>query len=168
MRDGHSLLGKGTLWCGIISAGICIVSRAFFESPLEMMHVVKGVHLLPPIWLFNLISYLWFFIIGVAAGAVIDHTSRCINSGIAAINAYRGGLFFISCFFSSIILYHVFFIAKMLLLSLFISVTAMMCSIICSVNWKRVHPSSSCIIMTMFSLWQFYMFFVCLSVFLNN
>lgn len=168
MRNGHSLFGKGTLWYGIISAAICIISRAFFESPLEMVHVVKGVHLLPPIWLYNLISYLLFFIIGIAAGAIIDYTSRYINGGSSAISAYCGGLFFISCFFTSIILYHVFFISKMLLLSLIVSATAMICSIICSIKWKDVQPSSSCVIMCLFSLWQFYMFFVCLSVFLNN
>ena len=168
MPNRASNLGKGALWCGVISTAVCIISRTFFDSPLEMIHIVKGIHLLPPIWLYNLISYLWFFLIGIAAGAVIDHTYRSLNSGIVAINAYRGGMFFLSCFFCSIILYHVFFISQMLLLSLIVSICGVMCSVICAVNWKSVHPPSSCIIMTLYSFWQFYLFFVCLSVFLNN
>ena len=167
MRKEYSFFNKNTIWFGIFSLAVSVISRAFFENPIEMIHIVNDMRLLPPMWLYNLISYGWFFLIGVAAGSVIEGCSIGINGGDSAVNACRGGLFFISSLFCSIILYHTFFISQMLFLSLIISFVAMMCSVICAIHWKNVYPGSACVIIFMFSIWRFYLLFVCLSVFLN-
>ena len=168
MQGTNSLFNKSSLWCGVFSCVICIFSRIIFDSPLEMIHIVKGISLLPSIWIYNLISYAWFFLIGVAAGAIMESTKCGSNNGHSEICAYRGGLFFLSCFFISLILYHLFFILNMLFLSLIISAVSLMCTLLCAVQWSRVRPHTSSVIMYSFSVWQFYMFFVCLSVFINN
>ena len=168
MHQTASSINKFSVICGITSFAICLISRILYDTPFGMLHVVKGVSLLPPVWLFNIISYIWFFLIGFAAGSLIDKTSRGMNSGNIQISAYRGGIFYIISFFLSIIRYHVFFIDQMLFLSLTLSAICMICALICAVNWRGVIPALSCFIMYCFTIWQFYLFFVSLSVFLNN
>ena len=168
MRETHSIFGRSSVVCALLSLAICIISRILFDSPLEMLHIVKGVRLLPPLWVYNLLSYAWFFLIGLSAGAIIDKTTLRLNNGNNEIFAYRGGIYFVFSFFLSLILYHVFFILRMLFLSTVMSAICMICTFICAVTWHKVRPTTSSFIMFCFGVWNFYLFFVCLSVFLNN
>ena len=168
MRETNSIFCRSSLLCALLSFAVCLVSRVLFDSPLEMLHIVKGVKLLPPLWFFNLLSYAWFFLIGLSAGAIIDKTSLRLNNGNNEICAYKGGIYFSFSFFLGIIIYHVFFILRMLLLSTFISAMCMICTFLCAVTWRKVRPMTSSFIMFCFGGWNFYLFFVCLSVFLNN
>ncbi len=168
MRETHSIFGRSSLLYALLSLAVCIISRILFDSPLEILHIVKGVRLLPPIWVFNLLSYAWFFLIGLSAGAIVNKTSLRLNNGNNEIFAYRGGIYFVFCFFLSLILYHVFFILRLLFLSTVISAICMICTFLCAVMWRNVRPTTSSFIMFCFGVWHFYLFFVCLSVFLNN
>ena len=168
MRQPHSIINKFTLCCSIISFTVCLVSRISFDIPIGMLHIVKGICLLPPIWIYNLISYAWFFLIGLAFGALLDKTLKGINGGNDEIAVYKGGIFFITSLFLGLIHYHIFFIAEMLFLAFLVSAMCMMSALITATLWRYVRPKVSCFIMYCFTIWQFYLFFVSLSVFLNN
>lgn len=168
MRETRSFFTRSSLFCALLSLTMSILSRVLFDTPLAMLHTVKGVRLLPPIWVFNIISYAWAFLIGLAAGAIIEKTSLRENNGIEEIHGYKGGIFFVSVLFLNLILYQTFFLFKMLFVSVLISAICMICTLFCATMWRRVRPPLSSFIMFCFATWQFYLFFVCLSVFLYN
>ena len=164
----NNLLNGNSFSCGIICAISYIACMAFFGSPLEMIHIIRGINILPPIWMFNLFSVLWFFLIGIAAGAIISSTGRKLNAGKSEIYSYKGGLFFLICLFTSLIRYYLFFFTGKFFTSLIISIICLLCSFLCMSLWSHVNPKSSSVIMFLFSIWQFYLFFVNLFVFLHN
>ena len=168
MKNAESLRKGSGIRYGIIACAICVISRILFENPLEMLHIVNGRHLLPPMWLYNVISYILFFLIGFSAGSIADMTSSKINCGRAEVLAYKGGIYFCFCFFSSIIHYHCFFLGQRLFLALLISVVCTICAVVCAVSWRNARPSTSSLIMFFFALWQLYICFVSLSVFLRH
>ena len=164
----NSILNGNSLLYGIICAISYIACMAFFGTPLEMIHIIRGINILPPIWLFNLLSVFWFFLIGVAAGAIAGSTGRKLNTGKSEIYSYKGGLFFLICFFTSLIRYYLLFFAGKLFMSLIISIICLVCSFLCTSLWIYANPKISSVIMFLFSIWQIYLFFVNLSIFLLN
>ena len=168
MKNDSSFSSKVAILCAVSALGACIASRVIFDNPLEAIHIVKGIGLLPPMWLFNLINYAWFFLTGLSAGAIVSSTSRKRNVGIDLEKAYLGGILYISSFFLGLMHYLFFFIEQMLFISVIISFLAMMCVFLCANAWRRAHPAGAAFVMYVFSLWEFYIFFVSLSVFLNN
>lgn len=156
------------LWCGIILAAVGFIYQVILGSPFETLHLLIGLSYFPPIWIFNLLSSAWFFLIGIAAGAVIHATAESLNIGSCETLAYKGGLFFLSCVFLSLIRYYLLFFSLKLLLSLVTSIICLICSFVCAFIWRKVHPHLSSIIMFAFSIWQFYFFLINTSVFLHN
>ncbi len=168
MHNKNSIFNGSAFWCGIACATSGFVCATIFGTPFEMIHMLGGMNILPPIWIFNLLYTAWFFLIGIAAGSVINSTVRRYNAGSSEIAAYKGGIFFLVCFFLSLIRYYLFFFSGKLFISLLLSVISMMCSLICAFTWHKVQPKISSVAMFAFSIWQFYIFFVNLSVFLHN
>ena len=168
MSNTNNRSAKICIWFGIILASLGFGFQVALGSPFEMIHLLDGMNLLPPIWLFNLLSAAWLFMVGFGAGNVMNFTSSGQNMGKSEIYAYRGGLFFLSCFFLTTIRHFVMFFSGKLFLALLISILCLMCSLICAFLWSNVRPQSSAVIMFAFSIWQFYLFFVNVSVFLHN
>lgn len=168
MNNKNNISIGSALWCGIACAISGFVCVTVFGTPFEMIHILGGMNILPPIWIFNILSTAWFFLIGIAAGAVIHSTVRRFNVGNCEIAAYKGGLFFLTSFFLSLIRYYLFFFSGKLFLSLFLSLIALMCALVCAFIWSKIQPKISYVIMLAFSIWQFYLFFINLSVFLQN
>lgn len=168
MQNNDQINLNHALWCGILCASVGYLSLTLFGTPHEMIHILGGIKILPPIWFFNLLSTLFYFLNGIASGAVIDATSCRVNTGREEVSAYRGGLFFLSSFFLSLVRYHVFFLSGRLFIATLLSVACLITSILCSAQWSHVHPKAASIIMVLNSLWQFYVLFVNISVFISR
>lgn len=168
MKERVVFFNSAAIWIGIIAAALCLWGQTILGSPFQSLHILKGSELLPPIWIFNILSIITNFLIGLAAGGVINATASRLNNGEHEISAYKGGFFFISCFFLSFIRYYLLFFATRLFLALVISMSAFLCSVICALFWRRVRPALSAAVMFLFAVWQFYILFVNLSIFLHN
>lgn len=168
MQNNDRFYLSRAMWYGISCATAVLLPTALFGTPHEMIHILGGSKILPPIWIFNLLSTLFCFLVGVAAGAVTEATSRRMNSGKDEISAYKGGLFFLSAFFLSLIRYNIFFFLGRLLISLILSVVCLILTILCCAEWSHIRPKSACGIMALYSLWQFYILFVNISVFIRS
>ncbi len=154
--------------CGAVSAFAGFISRTSFGSPLDMIHKISGKCALPSIWVFNLVSIAFFFVIGLAFGWVAETTADRMNVGREEVSAYRGAMFLIAAFFLSLIWYPVFMFAQKLFLSLVISILCMLSSLLCAVEWGRVFLKRASVAMLINTLWCFYIMFISLSVFLNS
>ena len=166
-KNDRFCLSRATCY-GILCATVGFLPTALFGAPHEMIHILGGSKILPPIWIFNLLSILFCFLAGIAAGAVTDATSRRLNAGKDEISAYRGGLFFLSAFFISLIRYNVLFFLGRLFISLVLSVACLILSFLCSAEWSHTRPKSARGIMALFSIWQFYILFVNISFFIRS
>ncbi len=163
-----TLFNNLSLCFGTASTVCCIVSRSISKNPLELMHMIESRNIIPSLWILNLFSLIWYFLIGLALGAIIQASSEQYNLGPSILSAYRGGLFFTICFFLSLIWYPIFFSCEHLILSVLISFLALISSIICAANWCTVTPRSGAAIMTSFSIWSFYIMFISLFVAVQN
>ncbi len=168
MKNRVRFFNGSAIWIGIITATLCFLAQTLLGSPLSSLHILKGSSLLPPIWIFNVLSIAWCFLIGISAGAIINATSLRLNNGEKEIAAYKGGFFFLTFFFLSFLRYYLLFYATRLFLSLIISVIVLICSLLCAFSWHKVKPSMSSAIIILFAIWQFYILFVNLSIFLHN
>ena len=164
MKSRHTILSPRALMYGGICGGFCFISRTFFESPLEMVHLTESVNLLPPIWIFNLLSVVACFVMGMSAGCVIDYVVTGQNSGAKATSAYRGALYLSFSFFLFLVWFPILFFAQKLFMSFAISVIALICSVTCAFEWSRLRPSSASVLIYIDAVWLFYMMFVSLSI----
>jgi tryptophan-rich sensory protein len=132
-----------------------------------MIHKLDSAELIPPMWIFNLLWLVWSYLSGSAAGAVICNVSIGRTSGREEIQAYKGGLFFISLLFLNLIWYPILFINESLFLSLVVLLTSVICSILCSAAWQKVNRMPG-LIMAAHTIWLVYVFIVNFSVFIHN
>lgn len=162
----NSRISKTGVFFGMISLIIFIGVRLFCDSPYEMLHRFDTADIIPPLWLLNLFSFVWGFLIGYSAGAVFDSISQGGASITVEISAYRGGLFFLASFFLSQAWYSVFFQGKHLLLALFLIILTLVSSIICAYFWYSALKQSALIIGA-YGLWLFYLVILNASVLLH-
>ena len=167
MQRKNQFFCKTAIICGLACAAIYLTVRIICDSPYDMIHKLDSAELIPPMWIFNILWMIWGFLSGVAAGSLIQAISDGRIIGREEIFAYKGGLFFISCFFLSLIWYPLMFVNQSLFLSLCTALSSAICSVICACIWKRVN-NSSCIVMSAHSIWLFYVFIVNFSVFVHN
>ncbi len=168
MKSRYPFFSVTGIICGAVSALFCLISRTSFGSPLDMIHKISGTCALPPIWVFNFISIVSFFILGLSFGRIAESTSDRMNVGREEICAYRGGMFAITTFFLSLIWYPVFMLAQKLFLAFVISVLSMISSLLCTLEWGKVYPKRTSCLVLINTVWCFYIMFVSLSVFLNS
>ena len=161
-----SRINKTGLTFGLVTLIIFIVVRLFCDNSYEMIHKFDTSDIIPPLWLLNLLTFVWGFLIGYAAGSVIDcvmHSGASINLEIAA---YRGGLFFLTLFFLSQTWYCIFFQGGHLFIALLIIVIALLSSIICAYFWYSALKTSALIIGA-YCIWLFYLIILNASVLLH-
>ncbi len=167
MKENARLLNLTSLICGATCAAFSAISRIVSGAPFDTIHKLDGCDIIPPIWIFNLLSVAWAFLIGLAAGSVISEAS-CSHGASSQIHALRGGLFFISSFFLGILWYHTFFFEEFLFISLLLAIGALICNIICAFNWYNLSVSAPPLIISAYVLWLFYIVFMNISVFMHN
>ena len=157
---------KAGIIVGLLALLIFVTVRMFCSNPYEMIHKLDTANIIPPLWLFDLLSFVWGFMIGYAAGSVIE----CILHGGASITAeissYRGGLFFLTTLFLYQIWHSQFFCEERLILAIAIVGISLVTCIACSYFWSSVSKLSA-LILGAFGLWLFYLFILNVSVLLH-
>lgn len=153
--------------CGAVYALISFLIRINTKNQFELIHIINCEDIFPPIWLFNFLGILFAFLLGFSAGLIIDDISfkKCNTDG--ELNAYRGGLLFVSTFFLSLIWYPLFFSGEYFLFALLISLLAAIAAIFNGIFWISV-KSISGILAIISSLWLFYVFIINVLVIFNN
>ncbi len=153
-----------SLICGVISSTVFFYVMGMFGSPYDIIHVIDGWNIIPPIWLWKVTTTVWGFLIGFALGKIIFAASGPKSSIDTKIYAYRGGLFYLSAFFLALFHYPLFFNAGKIFISLLVAVIATVLSAVCGTMWTRVSRSAS-LIMYSYTFWLFYVVFVNFSIF---
>jgi len=169
MRKGYFksiFCDRGALLFGIIYAALCISVRILSGSPYGMIHKLDAGGVIPPLWIFNLLSAVWGFLAGFASGIVWSEVRLCRARGESEICAYRGGIFFVALVFLSLIWYPLFFVSERLILSFIIALLAVICSALSALQWRRVSLLSS-LVTAAYALWLFYVLAVNLVVLLR-
>ena len=154
--------GTGII-AGTVLALIFVFVRIFSESQYETIYRLDPSGILPPLWLLNLISFVWFFLIGYGMGIVLDSLLYKKGNCNEQIQSYKGLVVFTACFFLSHISYSTFFQGKHIFIALLILLTAIICSVIDIIVWSKIKRSSA-LIMGGYSIWLFYLFIIYSSV----
>ncbi len=168
MKKNYSVFSIRSIFCGAIAAISCFISRTVFGSPLNMMHMTEGINFLPPIWIFNLLSMFISFMIGMSYGWSVDEIVNGRNAGTREIYVYRGALYLSFAFFLFLIWYPLLFCEEKIFLSFCLSVIALICSLICAVEWSKTVPTRASLIIFSNTAWLFYIMFSSLSILLNS
>ena len=168
MKKTTPVFNSVALFYAIACAVLCFVSRIISGNPFDMVHKFDGCDIIPPMWIFNLLWVVWYFLIGLAAGGIINSVSnkRCV--GADQISSYKGGLFFVASFFLGIIWYAVFFCNQSIFVGMVISITMLICNIICAYHWYHTPLTMSPLIISAYTIWLFYVTLINISVFMHN
>ncbi len=166
-KNKVQLGGIISLVTGSISAICCFISRTSFGNPLDMVHKLNDINIIPPLWILNLISFLFYFSIGFSAGLVIEAGMCRMNLGERGVHAYRGGIYIVASFFLSLIRYHVFFLSEKLFISLILSLASTLCVCLCTFEWSKITPSKASVTVGLCGFFELYMTIVALIAFLN-
>ena len=161
----NTLNGLGIVF-GIALAVIFIVIRTLSKSPYDTIYRLDPSGIVPPVWLINVISLIWFFLIGYSAGSVADSVLSGRLGDREVIRALQGIVAFVSVFFLSHIWYCVFFSGEHLLSAIFLILIAILTSAMSAFFWVHINMLSS-LIMGGYCIWLFYIFLVCSSVLLH-
>ncbi len=149
--------GTLSLVTGTVSAICCFISRTSFGSPLDMMHKLNSISIMPPLWVLNILSFLFYFLLGFSAGLVIEAGTCKMNIGDSEVHAYRGGVFLIASFFLSLMRYHTFFLSEKIFISLLISITSTVCIFFCTLEWAKIIPSKASITVGLCTIFELYL-----------
>lgn len=153
---------------GAISSIFFLFFISAFGSPFDMIHKLNGIGMIPPIWIINLLSIVFFFLQGFSLGSIITAAKNRINVGEKELCAYRGTVFLSCAFFLSLLWYPLFFFAEKLFLSLLVSIVCLIFSILCAIEWLHAEPIGASITVFVCSIFEFYILFINLSVFFTN
>lgn len=168
MHNRISPINKHSLVCGAACAASYIFTILAYDSPIEFLHQLKKSEMLPPIWLFILISVSVCFLAGIAAGSVIRATVQKLNIGDYERSAYRGGLFFLSGFYLFLTWYPIIFSGGHLFISALIIALCVASAVACVLCWFNCHPAFASILMMLFSCWVIYIFIANAIIFFSN
>lgn len=152
---------------GVIYLIMSIFIRILSDSPYEVLHRIDTANIMPPIWLFNILSFFFCFICGYAAGIVVSDIIKKKVSGENELSAYRGGICFVSLIFITLAWYPVLFSCEALFISLILTIISFLLAVLTAYLWSCISAKVT-IIMTFFSLWQFYIFITNLLLILKN
>lgn len=158
---------QGVLF-GAISAVFCLFFISAFGSPFDMIHKLNGIGTIPPIWILNLLTIVFFFLLGFSLGSIINAAKNRINVGERELCVYRGAIFLSCAFFLALLWYPLFFFAEKLFLSLFVSIVCLIFSILCAIEWLHSEPVGASITVFVCCIFEFYILFINLSVFISN
>lgn len=163
----NNRLGGISLICGIICSLFFAGSIAISGSPFEMIHKLNVGNILPPMWLWGFLSFVWGLLIGTASGSVITEVICNKAHNEREICAYKGGLLFLIALFFFSVHYPLFFVAERLFFALFAVLIALVCACLCALFWSKVSVYAT-VVMASFAFWLFYVLFVTLSIIVQN
>ena len=164
-KQKDCLHGTGII-IGIAFALIFVGVRIFSENQYEAIYRLDPSGIIPPIWLLNLISLVWFFLIGYGAGSIIDSAPCKKGNCKDELNICQGAIAFTICFFLSHISYTIFFEGKHIVIAILMTLSAIVCSIISMLLWSSIKKDAA-LIMGGYCLWLFYLFIIFSSVLLH-
>lgn len=167
MSKKTSLINGLSLAFGIAGAVCVFISRVLSGSPLDMIHKLEGIDVLPPIWIFNLLSAAWGFLICAALGAVIKRINDGGGFGQSEMHSYRGIAFFLVTFFMGLLWYPVFFAAQAIVIALLISLVTTVFAVCSAYDWFCAENNSPAVIMSAYSIWSIYILIINFSVLLQ-
>lgn len=160
------LINKYSLIFGVVQVILCVWVRILSRNPYEMLHRLNASDVLPPIWLFNFLSMIWFFVSGVAFGIIIYRIVARRNGLSEVIAGYKGGLFYVALVFLCLNWYPLFFCCRPAV-ALIISLASVMCAVFCGIIWQKIDRYAA-LIMLSYSVWLVYIFIVNATVFFSN
>ena len=159
----NRILNNTGIILGIALALIFIFVRTLSESPYETIYRLDPSGIIPALWLLNLISFIWFFLIGYSTGIILDPAwykkGRCNEKSLI----YKGLVAFTICFFLSHISYSIFWDGKHLLVAILVILIAIACSAATMIIWSKINRISA-LIMGGYCIWLFYLFIIYSSV----
>ena len=156
MSRNTSVFNATSLVFGIICAVCAFLSRTLSGSPIDMIHKLDGLQMLPPIWIFNFLCVAWYFAIGAALGAVIRGLFSSCACGRGEANAYKGTIFLICSFFLGLIWYPLIFSAGALFWGLVISILMTLSSLLCAYYLFLTDYKGSALIVSGYTVWTVY------------
>lgn len=160
MSGKKSIINGVSLVCGIAGAVFAFICRTLSGSPIDTLHKLSNINVLPPIWIFNLLSVVWYFLISAAAGSVIKNIADGSLCGRSEAAAYRGIAFFLISFFMGLIWYPVFFISQAVFIALVISLVTTLTSVLCAYSYFSAGENAAGVIMAAYSIWTVYIFVI--------
>ena len=152
---------------GIICASVKLVSIIISAPPYDMIHKLDPNGVIPSIWIWNLTGCIMMFVAGMAAGTIVHEVSSGKLTVKKEREAYKGGLYFISAYFLTVIHYPLFFAGEHILVSFFISVVALICTSLCAILWSRI-SSKACIMTCSNAFFSLYVAFINLNILAIN
>ncbi len=164
-KQHKGISGTGII-LGAIFALIFIGVRIFSQSPYETIYHIDPSGILPAFWLLNLISFVWFFLIGYGAGAIIDSALYQNGSCNDKISCYQGAIAFTVCFFLSHISYSIFFGGEHIFIAIIMILLSVISSATSMILWAKINKGSA-LIMGGYCIWLFYLFITCSNVALH-
>ena len=164
MSKNSSIINGISLICGIVGALCVFLSRMLSGNPLDMIHKLDGLNVIPPIWIFNFLSVIWYFLIGAAVGLTLKELNNGHSCGQSAIAGYRGIAFFLITFFVCLIWYPTFFSAQAIFISFVMCLAVCISAVCCAYNWFFAKVKIAALIMTAYSVWSLYILIINLSV----
>ena len=168
MKKKHLLINSYSLFCGAVCIIFPIIAKRLSDSPLDMLHKIQNRSIIPPMWVFDILFAVWFFLLGVSAGIEIYTTKHNLNICQKELYIYKGALFFVCTLFLSSIWYPIFFSGNYLFLSVLLSLFAFFSSMLCTAFWLQTYAFTPAIITLGYSVWFFYVLFISISVFVAN
>ena len=165
--DEKKPCGTEFLLYGAVILIVRMIAISVCGAPYDMIHKLNSCGMIPPLWIWNLLSCILSFLAGGGAGCIYAEIGSRRLAYDRIFHAYKGAICFITSFFLSLIHFPLFFICEKLLLSLAVAVICSFCSLCCAYAWARVSKLSS-LIMTLHSFWCVYTLFVTLCVFIKN
>lgn len=156
---GKSLFNVCSLIIGFMCVLMYIITLTVSGSPYDMIHKLDLNKMIPPMWVWRIFSIVWFFLSGAAAGLIV-YEGACHRIGAdGKLCAYRGGTYFISGFFLSIVHYPLFFCVERLFIAFIVSLLAIICTVICCVIWSKISPLAS-VVLSGYAFWLLYVVFI--------
>lgn len=159
----NSILNGTGIILGAILGLIFIFVRMFCENPYETIYRLDPSGVIPALWLLNLISFIWFFLIGYSAGCALDCVLCKKGNCNEQLAIFKGFIAFIVCFFLSHISNYAFFGGRHLFIAILLNLTALVCSAFTAIIWLKTNKISA-LIMGGYCIWLFYLFILYSSV----
>lgn len=156
-----------SLICGIIYLVLGIAVRIMAKSPYEALHRIDSDGILPPLWIFNILSLSVCFLCGIAAGQILEQVMKMRPAPHVELYACKGTIFYICLLFLSLLWYPAFFVAESLFLTVISLISIFLLCLCTSYMWSRVRSSAAFIIL-LSSAWYFYTLIIMLMIMINN
>lgn len=138
------------LTVGILLTVAGILVRCWIGSPYRTILELGLAEILPPVWLLTIVSMLWLFVLGCAAGFALGYRTGHREE------KYRGFLFFLLLALVELCRYPLLFGANLVLLSTLAALLSLCLSLVVTCAFYRVTKFSGMLFL-LHDVWQIYL-----------